>query len=32
MSFDSQSGDLWLGDVGGKREEVNLIAPGKNYG
>jgi glucose/arabinose dehydrogenase len=33
LSFDSETGDLWLGDVGyTKREEVNLVEAGKNYG
>lgn len=32
-SFDSESGDLWAGDVGQNRfEEVNLIRLGRNYG
>ena len=33
FSFDSQTGDLWLGDVGaGAWEEVNLVKAGENYG
>lgn len=32
-SFDSLTGDLWLGDVGqNAREEVNVITNGGNYG
>ena len=36
-SFDRQTGDLWIGDVGdAEREEINVIragdAPGKNFG
>jgi len=32
-SFDSVSGDLWLGDVGqGAKEEINIIRKGANYG
>ncbi|HIG73556.1 MAG TPA: T9SS type A sorting domain-containing protein [Bacteroidetes bacterium] len=33
FSFDSDTGDLWLGDVGQNRwEEVNLVESGGNYG
>jgi len=33
FSFDSTTGDLWLGDVGqNAREEINLIETGANYG
>jgi len=32
-SFDSQTGDLWLGDVGqGSWEEINRVEIGMNYG
>jgi glucose/arabinose dehydrogenase len=31
--FDPVSGDLWVGDVGqNDREEINLVAAGRNYG
>ena len=33
FSFDSQTGDLWLGDVGQENfEEINIIISGGNYG
>ncbi len=33
FSFDRQSGDLWLGDVGqNSLEEIDIILPGNNYG
>jgi glucose/arabinose dehydrogenase len=33
LSFDKQTGDLWVGDVGqSEREEVDKIASGGNYG
>ena len=33
FSFDRSSGELWLGDVGQyRREEINRIEPGANYG
>ncbi|MBK8175358.1 MAG: PQQ-dependent sugar dehydrogenase [Rhodospirillales bacterium] len=33
FSFDKQSGQLWLGDVGGSgSEEINIITRGGNYG
>ncbi len=33
LNFDSANGNLYLGDVGlSKREEINLIVPGGNYG
>jgi len=33
FSFDADTGDLWVGDVGqNRREEVNIVESGKNYG
>ena len=33
FSFDSQTGDLWVGDVGqNSREEIDVVEKGKNYG
>lgn len=33
MSFDSDTGELWLGDVGqGAREEINLVTKGADFG
>jgi glucose/arabinose dehydrogenase len=33
FSFDSKTGNLWLGDVGQDRyEEVDIVRPGENYG
>ncbi|MGF1668806.1 MAG: PQQ-dependent sugar dehydrogenase [Balneolaceae bacterium] len=33
FSFDSQTDELWVGDVGqNRREEVNIVESGKNYG
>lgn len=33
MSFDPETGDLWVGDVGGGvREEINVVTRGGNYG
>lgn len=33
FSFDAETGELWVGDVGqSRREEVNIVEAGKNYG
>lgn len=33
FSFDSETGQLWTGDVGQNRfEEINIVESGKNYG
>jgi glucose/arabinose dehydrogenase len=33
FSFDSRTGDLWVGDVGQDRiEEIDIVRPGENYG
>lgn len=33
FSFDADTGDLWVADVGqNRREEVNIVESGKNYG
>src|SRR4029434_718246 len=33
FSFDSLTGDLWVGDVGQDRvEEVTIVRPGENHG
>jgi glucose/arabinose dehydrogenase len=33
FTFDAQTGDLWVGDVGqNRREEINRVAGGENFG
>jgi len=32
MSFDRATGNLWVGDVGSGKEEVNLVVAGHDYG
>jgi uncharacterized repeat protein (TIGR03806 family) len=32
FTFDRQSGQLWLGDVGAGWEEIDIVERGKNYG
>lgn len=32
MTFDRDTGRLWVGDVGSGKEEVDLVMPGRDYG
>ncbi len=33
MTLDAQTGDLWIGEIGGgQREEINVLEKGANYG
>ena len=33
MTLDKETGDIWMGDVGhGRREEINVVKKGGNYG